>query len=128
MTRLTAEDEKKLDRLLAILTEFDGMDRLMDLPMMRVLAAVCRYDGAEARELSPRLGDYALPVIVRHALDMGLATKRSGQPGPGLMDVERGPSGKINLTPKGIEFRDRLLALLEGHSATAQAPPARRAS
>jgi hypothetical protein len=123
---LTAEDENKLDRLLAILAEFDGLDRLMDLPMIRVLAAVCRYDGEEARELSPRLGDYALSVILRHALDLGNAEEsfvatRRGEPGLGLMDVEKGPNRRIQLTPKGIEFRKRLLGLL-GNASPAQAP------
>jgi hypothetical protein len=115
---LTADDANKLDRLLAILTEFDGLDRLMDLPMMRVLAAVCRYDGEDARELSPRLGGYALSVILRHALDLGPAQEsfvmsRRGQPGLGLMDVERRAGRRIYLTSKGIEFRKRLLRLLD---------------
>jgi hypothetical protein len=43
---LTADKMDKLDRLLAFLASFAEVDQVMDLPMMRVLALVCRHDGA----------------------------------------------------------------------------------
>ena len=40
---LTADEKSKLDRLLAILASFAELDKIMDLPTMRVLASVYRH-------------------------------------------------------------------------------------
>jgi hypothetical protein len=111
---LTEDHKDKLDRLEEVLIEFADRDQRMDLPMLRVLTAVCRHDGVGLHELSSHLG-YPLSVVSRHALDMGAEpTLMRGQPPLGLMEFTGSTTTgrRITLTPKGVEFRDRLLALM----------------
>jgi hypothetical protein len=82
----------------------------MDLPMMRVLALVCRHDGADKKELMTHLHGYAPGSVTRLINDLGTAGERYGR--AKLELVEMGPDRKTHLTPKGVELRDRLFALL----------------
>jgi hypothetical protein len=112
---LTADDKDRLDRLLVVLAEFAKLNERMDLPMMRVLTTVCRREGAGPKELPSHLPGYAGSVTTRLALDMGTDQRfgRGGEPPLGLMEYSGDDTDRqIALTPKGIEFRDRLLAML----------------
>lgn len=112
---LTEADKAKLDRLVEVLVEFAEQDDLMDLPMMRLMTAVCRHEGDGPNELTSQIPGYGLSIISRLALDMGTNPiwGRRGQPPLGLIEYTRvGAERHITLTRKGIEFRDRLLALL----------------
>ncbi len=113
---ITPADKEKLDRLVTVLAELSELDKLMDLPMMRVLTAVCRHEGEGPKELQSHLPGYSLSVISRLALDMGTDSRfgRRDEPPLGLMEYTGSDTTdrRITLTPEGIEFRDRLLALL----------------
>jgi hypothetical protein len=119
---LTAEDENKLDRLQAILAMFAEINKIIDLPMMRVMALVCRHEGESIKELTPRTPGYPLSVVSRLTLDLGAGIGDERSPAHGLME-QRGDDPRLYLTPKGIEFRDRLLSLLDPELA--QRPPRR---
>jgi hypothetical protein len=126
---LTAEDENKLDRLQAILAMFAEINKIIDIPMMRVMALVCRHEGENIKELTSRTPGYPLSVVSRLTLDLGAGIGDERSPAHGLME-QRGDDPRLYLTPKGIEFRDRLLSLLDpelapapAHAASADSSP-----
>jgi hypothetical protein len=115
---LRAEDENKLDRLQAILAMFAEINKIIDIPMMRAMALVCRHEGENIKELTSRTPGYPLSVVSRLTLDLGAGIGDERSPAHGLME-QRGDDSRLYLTPKGIEFRDRLLSLLDPELAPA---------
>jgi hypothetical protein len=107
---LTEEEEDKLDGLMGAMAMFVTMDPLMPLPMIQVMLLVCRYEGEGAQELS---AGYLDAVVQRHIHDLGEGDKRHGIGPYELVEYDR-ENRKTHLTPKGVEFRKRLLCLLNG--------------
>jgi hypothetical protein len=81
---LTAEDENKLDRLRAILAMFAEINKIIDIPMMRVMALVCRHEGESIKELASRTP----------GLDLGAGIGDERSPAHGLME-QRGDDPRL---------------------------------
>jgi hypothetical protein len=59
---LTAEDKNKLDRLQAILAMFAEINKIIDIPMMGVMALVCRHEGEREHQGTHSANAWVPPV------------------------------------------------------------------
>ena len=110
VTELTTEDKGKLDRLLEIVGMFAGLDKLMSISVLQAMLVLSRHEGEETQTMAQRLGNSSGSLAMSlNELGRGFGD-RMGRPRYELVEV--GPDRKRHLTPKGVEFRDRLLALI----------------
>jgi hypothetical protein len=110
---LTADEKRKLDRLLEITGMLEALEPTMPIGVYRALLNVCRHQGEGIRELAHRTGRDT-SVATMELNEWGTGGERYGRRKQELIEwgSEPGPQRKPHLTPKGVALRKRLLALL----------------
>jgi hypothetical protein len=107
---LTAANTDKLDRLLEITGMFENLEPAMPIGVVRWMLLVSRHEGEGIQDLAQRAGRFK-GMAMREINEWWTGGEHYGRPRQGLIEWEM-PDHRLRLTPKGVEFRDRLLALL----------------